>query len=121
MSAVMVCGKILVRREQIAAAGGIKAALDEAHSHASLQMTPHAMTAYEALGSAPTEAGVAGMLVQIEVRNEQELREALDAGVQGVLLVEMNGAETRRLAEIAWALRADCIVEVSEDCGSGNV
>jgi hypothetical protein len=105
-------GKILVTREQIAAAGGIKAALDEAHSLAALQLTPRFMTAYEAVGSAPTEADGAGAPVQIEVQNEQELREALDAGAQAVQLVEMSMTEARRLAEIAQSLRGDCLVEV---------
>lgn len=108
----MVPGKILVKREQIAAAGGIKAALDEAHSQASLQMTPRAITSYEAVGSTPTEADGSDVLVQIEVQNEQELREALDAGAQAVLLVEMNPAQAHRLTGLAKGLRADCLVEV---------
>jgi hypothetical protein len=33
-------GRILVGREEIALAGGIKAALDEAHSFVSMKMTP---------------------------------------------------------------------------------
>lgn len=101
----------LVTKEQIAAAGCIKAALDEAHSLAALRMTPRAMTAYEAVGSAPTEADGAGVLVQIEVRNEQELREALNAGAQGVLLVEMSPLEAKRLTKIAQDLQPDCLVE----------
>jgi len=105
-------GKILVTRGHITSAGGIKAALDEAHSLASLQMTPRAMTTYEAVGTAPTEAGHTDVLVQIEVRNEQELREALDAGAQA-LLIDTTPLEATRLAEIARGLRFDCIVEVS--------
>ena len=104
--------KILVTRAWIVSAGGIKAALDEAHSHASLQMTPRAMTAYEAVGSAPAESEGADMFVQIEVCNEQELRESLAAGAQAVLLVDMTPAEERRLTELAHGLRADCLVEV---------
>lgn len=104
--------KILVTRNHIVSAGGITAALDEAHSQASLQMTPRTMTAYEAVGSAP-EADGAGVLVQIEVRNEQELREALDAGAQALLLIDTSPLEAHRLAKIARGLRADCLVEVS--------
>ena len=63
--------KILVTRKHIVSAGGITAALDEAHSLASLQMTPRALNAYEAVGSAPTESDGPGVLVQIEVQNEQ--------------------------------------------------
>lgn len=113
-------GKILVTREQIAAAGGIKTALDEAHSLASLHMTPRALTAYEAVGSAPTEADGAGVLVQIEVQNEQELREALGAGAQALLLIGASPLEAHRLAEIARGLRADCLVEVSSGTTRNN-
>ena len=105
-------GKILVTRERIVAAGGVKPALDEAHALASLRMTPLAMTAYEAVGSTPTEADGAAVLVQIEVNSEQELRQALDAGAQAVLLAEMSLEKARRLTEIAQSLHADCLIEV---------
>jgi hypothetical protein len=105
-------GRILVGKEEIALAGGIKAALDEAHSFASMLMTPRAITAYEAVGSAPTEEDGAGLMVQIVVRDEEELREAIGAGAEAVLLVGVNAEEARRLAEITRRLRADCVVEV---------
>jgi len=105
-------GRILVGKEQIALAGGIKAALDEAHSAASMGMTPRAITAYEAVGGAPTEEDGAGLMVQIVVRNEEELREAIGAGAEAVLLEGVSGEEARRLGEIARGLRADCVVEV---------
>jgi hypothetical protein len=104
---------ILITRERIALAGGIKPALDEAHSLASLQMTPRAITDYEAVGSAPTEADGGGVLVQIEIQNEQELREALEAGAQAFRLIDLTPLEAHRLKGIAHELRADCIVEVS--------
>jgi nicotinate-nucleotide pyrophosphorylase len=113
-------GKILITRDHIAAAGGIKAALDEAHSLASLQMTPRAMTTYEAVGSAPTDADGAGVLVQIEIQNEQELREALEAGAQALLLISSSPLEARRLAEIAHGFRTDAIVEVPADSSRKN-
>jgi hypothetical protein len=104
--------KILVTRKRIASAGGIKAALDEAHSLAALLMTPRTMTAYEAVGSKPTETDGATVLVQIEVCSEQELREALDAAAEAVLLVNMSKWEARRLTELVRDLRTDCFVEV---------
>jgi len=107
--------KILVTRNHIVSAGGIKAALEETYSLASLQMTPRAITNYEAVGSTPTEADGPDVLVQIEVQNEQELREALDAGAQAVLLVDMSPAQARRLLELAKGLQADCLVEVPGD------
>jgi hypothetical protein len=104
--------RILVGKEEIALAGGIKAALDEAHSLASMRMTPRAITAYEAVGSGPLEEDGVGMVVQISVENEEELREAIGAGAEAVLLDGMSVEEARRLAEIARGLRADCLVEV---------
>jgi hypothetical protein len=105
-------GRILVRREEIARAGGIKAALDDAHSFASMKMTPRAIAAYEAVGSAATEEDGAGWIVQIVVRDEEELREAIGAGAEAVLLEGVSAGEGQRLGEIARELRADCVVEV---------
>jgi len=104
-------GKVSVGREEIALAGGIKAALDEAHSFASMRMTPRAITAYEAVGSGPAEEDGVEMMVQISVGNEEELREAIGAGAEAVLLSGMSAGEARRLEEIARGLRADCVVE----------
>ena len=106
-------GRILVGQKEIALAGGIKAALDEAHSFASMRMMPRAITAYEAVGSAPTAEDGAGLTVQVEVRDEEELREAIGAGAEAVLLSGVSAGEARRLVEIARGLRADCVVEVS--------
>ena len=104
--------KILVTKEQIALAGGIKAALDEAHSAASMRMKPRAITAYEAVGSAPSEEDGVGIVVQISVENEEELREAIGAGAEAVLLEGVSSEEARRLGEIARGLRGDCVVEI---------
>jgi hypothetical protein len=103
-------GRILVGRAEIALAGGITAALDEAHSAASMRMTPRAITAYEAAG-APSEEDGAGLMVQIVVRDEEELREAIGAGAEAVLLDGVSADEARRLGEIARGLRGDCLVE----------
>jgi len=113
-------GRILLGREQIALAGGVKAALDEAHSSASMRMTPRAITAYEAVGSVPTEEDGEGLLVQIAVRNEEELREAIGAGAEAVLLDGVGAEEARRLALVARGLRGDCVVEVAGDITPEN-
>ena len=99
-------------RAEIALAGGITAALDEAHSAASMRMTPRAITAYEAVGGAPAEEEGAGLMVQVVVRDEEELREAIAAGAEAVLLESVSVDEARRLGEIARGLRGDCVVEV---------
>jgi hypothetical protein len=104
--------RILVGRAEIALAGGIKAALDEAHSAASLRMKPRALTAYEAVGSTPAEQDGAAVVVQIVVRDEVELREAIGGGAEAVLIEGVSAEEARRLGEIARGLRGDCVVEV---------
>jgi hypothetical protein len=108
-------GRIFVNREKIALAGGIKAALDEAHSFVSMKMTPRAITAYEAAGSAPTEEDGARLMVQIAVRDEEELREAIGAGAEAVLIEGVSAEEGRRLTAIARGLRGDCVVEEEKE------
>ena len=107
--------QIVVTRDEIARAGGIQAALDEAHSTVSIAMTPRAITAYEAVGMAPGDADGAVFTVIVEVENEAELREAIEAGAEAVLIEGVNAEEWRRLAEIARRLRADCLVEKKEE------
>ena len=107
--------RVLVGRAEIALAGGIKAALDEAHSAASIAMTPRAITAYEAVGSMPAKEDGAAVVVQIVVRDEEELREAIGAGAEAVLLEGVNAEEARRLGEIARGLRGDCVVEEKKE------
>ena len=82
---------ILLKENHIALAGGVKAALDQAHAYASSQMKPQAITAYEAVGSKPSAAEASSLSVQIEVRNEEELKEALAAGAESVLLDNIAG------------------------------
>ncbi len=104
---------ILLKENHIALAGGVKAALGQAHAYASSQMKPRAMTAYEAAGSEPSAAEASSLSIQIEVRNEKELREALEAGAESVLLDNTTPEEARRCVEIVRGIRAACIVEIS--------
>ena len=78
-------GSILLTENHIAVAGGVKAALDQAHSFVSSQMRPQAMTAYEAVGRRPGGTEANSLSIQIEVRNEGELQEALSAGAESVV------------------------------------
>jgi hypothetical protein len=105
-------GRILVGKKEIAQAGGITAALGEALSLAALRMTPRAITAYEAVGSGPAEEDGTAVMVQIAVGNEAELREAIGAGAEAVLIEGVSAGEGRRLGEIARGLRKVCVVEV---------
>ncbi|HMD42740.1 MAG TPA: carboxylating nicotinate-nucleotide diphosphorylase [Candidatus Acidoferrum sp.] len=102
---------LLLKENHIALAGGVKAALDQAHAFASIRIDPRAMTAYEAVGMAIADAG--GLSIQIEVRNEAELREALAAGAESVLLDNMTPELARKCVEIVRGIRKDCVVEVS--------
>jgi nicotinate-nucleotide pyrophosphorylase (carboxylating) len=104
---------ILLKENHIALAGGVRAAMDQAHSYASLQMSPRATTAYEAVGQIPTHSEAASLPIQIEVRNAADLREALSAGADAVLLDNMRPDQARACAQIARSIRPDCIVEIS--------
>jgi nicotinate-nucleotide pyrophosphorylase (carboxylating) len=83
---------ILLKENHIALAGGVKAALDQGHSFASSRMKPRAMTAYDSAGAAPSGAEASSIPIQIAVRNESELQEALSAGAEAVLLDHMSPA-----------------------------
>lgn len=104
---------ILLKENHIALAGGIKAALDKAHTFASSRLTSHEMIAYEATGNAGSNQSDCSLRIQIEVRNEKELREALGAGAGAVLLDNMTAEEAAKCVRLARELRKDCIVEIS--------
>jgi nicotinate-nucleotide pyrophosphorylase (carboxylating) len=105
---------ILIKENHIAIAGGVKAALDKAHSYASLKMpAPRTASAYDAAGLDPEVVGPGPLSVQIEVRDERELREAVEAGAEAVLLDNMTQEEAKRCVELARSLRRDCLIEIS--------
>jgi len=105
---------VLVKENHIAIAGGVKAALDRAHAFTSLKMSaPQTVSAYDATGLDPNLAGAGPLSVQIEVRNERELREALGAGAEAVLLDNMTPEAARRSVQLARNLRRDCVIEIS--------
>jgi nicotinate-nucleotide pyrophosphorylase len=56
-------------------------------------------------------------MVQIVVGNEEELREAIGAGAEAVLIEGVSAEEGRRLGEIARGLRGDCLVEEQKEAG----
>jgi nicotinate-nucleotide pyrophosphorylase (carboxylating) len=104
---------ILLTESHIALAGGVTAALDQAHSFASTQMKLPAMTAYESVGVTPSEVEASSLLVQIEVQNAGELRDALSAGAEAVLFASMPLEQAREYVAIVREVRPDCIVEIS--------
>jgi len=105
---------ILIKENHIAIAGGVREALDRAHAHASLKMpAPRTASAYDAAGLDPEVVGPGPLPVQIEVRNEAELREALQAGAESLLLDNMAPEEAKRCVQLARSLRRDCVIEIS--------
>jgi nicotinate-nucleotide pyrophosphorylase (carboxylating) len=59
--------------------------------------------------------------IQIEVRDERELREALSAGAEAILLDNMTPVEAKRSVDLARAIRPDCVVEISGGIAFENV
>lgn len=109
---------MLIKENHIAAAGGVGEAIRRAQAVAAANETAiREMTAYESFqppASAP-------MVVQVEVRNEAELREALAAGAQSVLLDNQTPDMAAKLVSIARSISRACIVEVSGGVTLSNV
>ena len=96
---------ILLKENHIALAGGVTAALDQAHACASSRMDPRETTAYEATVGPRDVNASASLPIQIEVRDERELREALEAGADAVLLDNMTPDAAARCVKLARSLR----------------
>jgi nicotinate-nucleotide pyrophosphorylase (carboxylating) len=110
---------ILLKENHIALAGGVKQALDQAHSYAALHFKPDALTAYEE--AVPSRVSDTVLPIQIEVRDEHELREALSAGAEAILLDNMTPVEAKRSVDLARKIRPDCVVEISGGIALDNV
>ncbi len=104
---------ILLKENHIALAGGVTAALGQAHAYASLHAKPRETTAYESAGPPPTSTASASLPIQVEVRDEKELREAMEAGAEAVLLDNMTPEIAARCVKLARSLRRECIVDIS--------
>jgi nicotinate-nucleotide pyrophosphorylase (carboxylating) len=98
----------LIKENHIAVAGGVAEAIRRARAFAE----GREMTAYEAVQPTP---------VQIEVRNEAELREALAARADSVLLDNVTPMEAARLVAIVRRERPACLVEISGGVKLTNV
>jgi nicotinate-nucleotide pyrophosphorylase (carboxylating) len=105
---------ILLKENHIALAGGIKAALDKAHTYTAPKAPPpRAASAYDAAGLDPEVVGPGPLPVQIEVRDVRELIEAIGAGAEAVLLDNMTPERAAECVKIARELREDCVIEIS--------
>ena len=105
---------ILLKENHIALAGGIKVALDKAHTYVTPKSpAPRTASAYDAAGLDPEVVGPAPLVVQIEVRDARELMEALGAGAEAVLLDNMTPERAAECVKIARGMRPDCVIEIS--------
>lgn len=103
---------VLLKENHIALAGSVRQALGQAHAYTALHARPSAMTAYEETEPPSRTLGTA-LPVQIEVRDLSELRQAVEAGADSVLLDNMSVEEARQAVALARQLRASVLVEIS--------
>ena len=111
---------MLIKENHIAAAGGVREALRRARAFLPCRGGPPEMTAYESFAP-PARGWDVPVPIQIEVRNEAELREALAAGADSVLLDNTTPPEASRLVALARATRPGCTVELSGGVTLENV
>jgi len=105
---------ILLKENHAALAGGIKQALDKAHTFVGPNVAaPRTASAYDAAGLDPEVVGPGPLPVQVEVRDERELVDALGAGAEAVLLDNMPPLRAAECVRIARGIRRDCVIEIS--------
>jgi len=106
---------MLIKENHIAIAGSVTEAIRRAHEH---QLAHRETTAYESF----RPGAARDMLpIQVEVRNEAELREALAAGADSVLLDNLLPEQAAQFVAIVRRERATCLVEVSGGVRLSNV
>jgi nicotinate-nucleotide pyrophosphorylase (carboxylating) len=106
---------MLIKENHIALAGSVTEAIRLAHEH---QIAHRETTAYESF----RPAAARDMLpIQVEVRHEAELREALAAGADSVLLDNLLPARAAELVAIVRREQPECLVEVSGGVKLSNV
>jgi nicotinate-nucleotide pyrophosphorylase (carboxylating) len=109
---------MLIKENHVALAGSITEAIRRAHEHAlSASGGVRSMIANEAQ-AAP---GQPTWSIQIEVRNEAELGEALAAGADSILLDNISSEQAAALIRKAREARPGCKVEVSGGVNLHNV
>lgn len=87
---VNLAGGVLIKENHITAAGGIRLAIEGARA-----VAPH------------------GLKIEVEVRDERELKQAIDAGAEIVLLDNFTPGEVRAALKIVDRAKARPLVEVS--------
>jgi nicotinate-nucleotide pyrophosphorylase (carboxylating) len=112
---------MLIKENHIAAAGGVREALRRARAFLPCPDEQPETTAYESFAPPRTAQWDVALPIQIEVRNEAELREALATGADSLLLDNTAPGEAARLVAIARAMRPGCVVELSGGVTLANV
>jgi len=112
---------MLIKENHIAAAGSVQEALRRARAFLPAPGGQPETTAYEAFAPPRAAAWDVAVPIQIEVRNEAELRQALAAGADSLLLDNATPAEAARLVAVARAARPGCLVEISGGVTLENV
>ncbi len=106
---------MLIKENHIALAGSVTEAIRRAHEH---QHAHRETTAYESFRPGPVRDVLP---IQVEVRNEAELREALAAGADSVLLDNLLPAQAAEFVAIVRREGSACLVEVSGGVKLANV
>src|SRR5713226_3197468 len=105
---------ILLKENHAALAGGIKQALDKAHTFVGPNVAaPRTASAYDAAGLDPEVVGPGPLPVQVEVRDQKELVDALKAGAEAVLLDNMTPERAAECVATARGIRAESVIEIS--------
>ena len=113
---------MLIKENHIAVAGSVREALRRARAFLPSPPGEAEMTAYESYAP-PRQGGVwdEAVPIQVEVRNEAELREALEGGADSLLLDNTTPNEAARLVGLARGLRPGCVLELSGGVTLANV
>ena len=111
---------MLIKENHIAAAGSVREAVRRARAFLPSPGGMAETTAYESFAP-PAARWDEAVPIQVEVRNEEEMREALDAGAASLLLDNMTPGEAGRLVRVARTLRAGCVLELSGGVTLENV
>lgn len=88
---------ILIKDNHIKAAGGIGKAVDRIRGHHLL------------------------LRVEVEVRNLEEVKEALDSGVDVIMLDNMTAANMKKAVDLIRKNNRDIIIEASGNVTAGNI
>jgi len=103
---------MLIKENHIATAGSVREALRRARAFLPCPGGQRETTAYESFAP-PAGVWDEAVPIQVEVRNEEELREALAAGADSLLLDNTTPAEAARLVAVARGTRPGCVLEIS--------